>query len=255
MRSQGIEDMVFNIFIRTLSLILGIILTFFAATSSEVRADEESGLEQIVRSSKARCVLVSTSCLTPGDSLCDALVEGKQFCCSGVIIERNVVLTNSHVLGSCKSVFVDGYQASILRRSEGDDLLLLSVTTRNIPRLKFRELPESSEPVFYISNPGINAGSVFTGKIVKVDRNFVYTDCFTDITAAKGASGSGLYSLDGELIGIKKGMLPGANGGSALSVAIPAQKIRKFLSLTLGAPVAVSLPPPITHSLSSRRSP
>ncbi len=44
-----------------------------------------------------------------------------------------------------------------------------------------------------------------------------------------GASGSGLYSKQGHLIGLKKGMLSEESDPRCLSVSIPATRIKRFL--------------------------
>jgi hypothetical protein len=66
--------------------------------------------------------------------------------------------------------------------------------------------------------------------IVEIDDQFIYTDGFKDIETSMGASGSGLYSKYGYLIGLKKGMLSEESDPRCLSVSIPATRIKEFLS-------------------------
>lgn len=194
-----------------------------------VRAEDYALLESAIASLRERSVLVSTENSDVSLSLLENLEDSRHYCCTGVIIEKNLVLTTAHVLRSGDQIFVDGNRAEIAKRSMEDDLLLLHVATKDLPRLKLKERLGSTERAFYVGNPRYHRGSVFSGKIVQMDGRFVYSDCFKDMDAAMGASGSGLYSVNGELIGLKKGMLPGANGSPPLSVAIPAFRIREFL--------------------------
>ena len=67
-------------------------------------------------------------------------------------------------------------------------------------------------------------------KIVRIDDRFIYTDSFQDIASAMGASGSGLYSETGYLIGLKEGMTIVADSNhSPLSASIRAERIKAFL--------------------------
>jgi S1-C subfamily serine protease len=210
---------------------LGIFLLLLSVPWAEerVRAEDDDALSTVITISKARCVMVSTLALHEETALFDALLESKHYCCTGVVIEKNLVLTNLHVLGQGSEIFVDGHRSKILKESEEDDLLLLYVETPYLSRVKFKETLASYEPALCVGNPGGRRASVLRGKVVKVDGKFIYSDCFVNVESAMGASGSGLYSLSGELIGLKKGMLPRENGESPLSVAIPAAKIKKFL--------------------------
>jgi S1-C subfamily serine protease len=148
---------------------------------------------------------------------------------TGVIIEKNLVLTNSHILRPGSEILVDGTVAAVVKKSDEYDLALLSVETEKLPKITIDELEAVGEQVFYVGNPGQRKGLVVHSRIVKIDDQFIYSDGFKDIETAMGASGSGLYSRKGHLIGLQKGMLRKEPAHRCLSVSIPGTKIKKFL--------------------------
>jgi S1-C subfamily serine protease len=176
-----------------------------------------------------RCVVIETRQEHNGDSDDDGMIVTRHQGGTGVIVGKDLVLTNSHLLEPGWDIFVDGKMATVLKQSKEHDLALLSVETKRLPNIRFTETTASTQNVFYVGNPGDHQRAVLPGKIVKEDDHYVYTDCFDTVEEAFGASGSGLYTLDGHLIGLKRGMCRGENDDPPLSVAVPAKTIRDFM--------------------------
>jgi S1-C subfamily serine protease len=177
-----------------------------------------------------RCVFIETKGISEGKGLMGALASSTQRHGTGVVIQDNLVLTNCHLLGEANArVLVDGKEAKLVRLSKAYDLALLSVPTRELPRLQIEQQLDHDQPLVLVGDPGDEKNIVMTGKVLGADDTFIYADMFADVKSAMGASGSGLYSLSGDLIGIQKGMIPEKDGRPPLTVAIPAATIRKFL--------------------------
>jgi S1-C subfamily serine protease len=178
---------------------------------------------------KKRCVLVEIRKCNSARSIFKALDEPENYCGTGVIIEKDLVLTTAHLLRPDSQTLVDGRAARIIKKSKKFDLALLTVETENLPRIEIAERTKRGQQVFCVGNPGKSRNAVIWGEVVQMDDQFIYTDAFQNIELAMGASGSGLYSSTGCLIGLQKGMLPGEQEHPALSVSIPGEIIRAFL--------------------------
>jgi len=178
---------------------------------------------------KKRCVLVEIRKCNSSRSIFKALDEPEDYRGTGVIIEKDLVLTTAHLLRPDSQTLVDGRAARIVKKSEEFDLALLSVETENLPRIDIAERTKRGQHVFCVGNPGKNRTAVMWGEVVQMDDQFIYTDAFQNIKLAMGASGSGLYSSTGCLLGVQKGMLPGDQKHPPLSVSIPGEIIRAFL--------------------------
>lgn len=165
------------------------------------------------------------------------LAEKRRYRGTGVIIAKNLILTNAHILQSVSKVLVDGKMAETLAKSGKYDLALLSVETEDLPEVQIDEPKKPGQSVFYVGNPGKVKDLVGIGVIVKIDERFIYADFLQDVNSVAGASGSGLYSMNGHLIGLKKGIVLKNPDGPFLSFSIPADKIKAFLEeVGLGYP-------------------
>ncbi|NIO03255.1 MAG: hypothetical protein GTN74_01195 [Proteobacteria bacterium] len=196
--------------------------------ADNIRSGETVSTESI-RLAKRRCVVVENNRHTARKSILGVLADLESIRGTGVIIQKNLVLTNTHILRPDSEILIDGKVATVVRRSDEHDLALLAVETEKLPKITIDELEHAGERVFYVSNPGRGEDGVIHGMIVEIDEQFIYTDGFEDIETSMGTSGSGLYSKQGHLIGLKKGMLSEESDPRCLSVTIPATRIKKFL--------------------------
>jgi S1-C subfamily serine protease len=178
---------------------------------------------------KKRCVSVENVKSNATRSMLDVLVDSGHVCGTGVILSKDRVLTNSHILGPDSEYHVDGRPARLIGRSVAADLALLAVDTESLPVLRLRACNKVGVEVFCVGNPGQHRTIVVPGHIVESDAEFVYTDAFHNIEEAMGASGSGVYSEEGLLVGLKKGMLRDPSGSVPVSACIPATRISQFL--------------------------
>jgi S1-C subfamily serine protease len=196
--------------------------------ADNIRSGETVSTE-CIRLAKRRCVVVENNRHTARESILGVLADLESYRGTGVIIQKNLVLTNTHILRPDSEILIDGKVATVVRKSDEHDLTLLAVETEKLPKITIDELEDAGERVFYVSNPGRREDVVIHGMIVEIDDQFIYTDGFEDIETSMGASGSGLYSKQGHLIGLKKGMLSEESDPRCLSVSIPATRIKKFL--------------------------
>jgi len=146
-----------------------------------------------------------------------------------VILSKNRVLTNSHILEPESEYRVDGKDARLIGRSKVWNLALLAVETDELPTVQLADFDEAGAEIFCVGNPGPRRNVVAAGSIIESDAEFVYADIFDDIKEAMGASGSGVYSPQGFLVGLKKGMLRDPSGNAPLSACIPGSRIKQFL--------------------------
>jgi S1-C subfamily serine protease len=180
------------------------------------------GSTRPVKLAVRRCVFIE------GRSVSD--VPSDSYHGTGVILQKNLVLTNAHLLKPDYEVLVDGRKAEVVGQSERYDLALLSVPTIYLTKVEMDESNKPGQSVFYVGNPSELRDSLLRGRIVRIDDQFIYTDSFQDIASAMGASGSGLYSETGYLIGLKEGMTIVADSNhSLLSASIRVENIKAFL--------------------------
>lgn len=151
---------------------------------------------------------------------------------SGVVIESGLVLTNFHCLSNDNSVNVDGKDASIVFVSPQDDLCLLSAETLEVDRVSFGQA-DITEQVFYVGNPGGLRDAVVFGRVIAYDEDSMFCDCPVQC----GASGSGVYNLKGQMVGMAEAIRQPSRDddhfGSAFLMCIKPDAIRNFLHKAL----------------------
>jgi len=211
------------------SLIISLITAFHLPLMAGNVETQRNKWPQSMGLAKERCVLVEIRKCNSSRSIFKALDEPEDYCGTGVIIEKDLVLTTAHLLRPDSQTLVDGRVARIVKKSKEFDLALLSVETENLPIIDIAERTKRGQQVFCVGNPGKSRNAVIGGEVVQMDNQFIYTDVFQHIKLAMGASGSGLYSSTGCLIGLQKGMLPGEEEHPPLSVSIPGEIILAFL--------------------------
>lgn len=155
----------------------------------------------------------------------NVVVETDAGRCSGVVIATDTVLTVFHAFDTDSTVRVNGLEAKIVLVRPDIDMAILRVKTDSFPELTFGvDLPIGKQ-VIQVGNP-INAkGVVSFGRVVFVDGKYLYLDTL----AIKGFSGGGIYSLNGELVGVAQGMLGVEGAGSWVIRALRSEEIIKAL--------------------------
>jgi hypothetical protein len=181
-------------------------------------------------------VLLFTSCTCYGSPSEDIFrrsvlvevgtAEGVLGSCSGVILHTDLVLTAAHcALGD--TFRVDGKEATLLKIDKTTDLLLLKTKTDKFRMVTFGKVVMSQDvmaaPDF---GPPFNR-ILFYGRVAAMPSGQVWSD----LKAAPGFSGSGLFDLDGRLVGLNNRFLLHQSGISVVlcAVSVPSDVIREFL--------------------------
>lgn len=141
---------------------------------------------------------------------------------SGVIIANNVVLTCFHCIHAGNTEKVDGVEAEIIAVDPLHDLALLSVKTKEVKIVKVGSAA-LGQVVISVSNPTGMEGTLLFGRVCYLDGKRVVHDMHIQ----PGSSGSGLFNLQGEMVGVNQ---KGIDNGSWLSVALPSELMKKILS-------------------------
>ncbi|MCK9369508.1 serine protease [Candidatus Dojkabacteria bacterium] len=158
-------------------------------------------------------------------------VEGDKVEASGVVFETGFVLTVCHAIEVDSKIKVNGIEAEIVFASPKDDLLLLACPTIQVERLPLAEA-QVTEQVYYVGNPGSLKNAVIFGRVV-AENGMLYCDTAVQM----GASGGGLYNMNGDLCGLVVAMKQACHKhdhlGSTFTVAIPVRVIAPFLNQAL----------------------
>lgn len=144
---------------------------------------------------------------------------------SGIIVAKDAVLTNCHVVQSASNVtvtFDDGETQSgaFGGRYGGLDLCLLEVRTgnRKAARVGRIDLINPGQVVFALGNPlGLKA-SISAGVVASIREQDSYKLIQFTAPISPGSSGGGLFDADGKLIGITTSTY---TSGQNVNFAIP----------------------------------
>jgi len=142
---------------------------------------------------------------------------------SGIIIETGKVLTVFHNV-EWGFPMVNGVSAEVVKFNETLDLILLSVPTVKVSKIRMDTRPYWSQPVFYVANPLGHVGFLSLGHIA-----FVSEWIETNTLPIPGMSGGGLYNTRGELIGMNARVEGDATWGYHIALHIKANTIKEFL--------------------------
>jgi len=153
---------------------------------------------------------------------------------SGVVVGKDHIITNCHVVENVRDVKVlqndRSYRAQLLRRHTSADLCLLHVSNLPLPpisRLISIKALKVGQRAYSVGSPfgleltlseGLVSGLRTTGNL-----NFVQTSAIF----SSGSSGGGLFDEDGALIGITTSKIKGEAG---IGFALPADFVRDVLS-------------------------
>ncbi len=172
---------------------------------------------------------------------------GKDHIGTGVILdERGIIVTNNHVVGSCRKprvVLYDGttVTAEVIFAEPRWDLAALRIQTDK--KLDYLTLADTDdlmvgETCIAIGHPFGYTNTVSTGIISALGRDIPITNDVLEgliqLTASinPGNSGGPLLNVNGELIGINCALRDGAQG---IAFAIPANTVKTAFSKLLSA--------------------
>lgn len=144
---------------------------------------------------------------------------------AGVIMSSGFVLTNFHLLHSRTEITVAGKPAHVVKIDPKNDLLLLATETPSFPLLKIAQQINLDQEIACVGNPLEHTGMITRGRIIALDNDSVYTDAHLFF----GSSGGGAYNLDGELVGIVRGIEGKSGDGFPYGVIVPASVVRAFI--------------------------
>ena len=145
---------------------------------------------------------------------------------SGFAIDKNLILTNSHVVGSDSSVTVVLYDGTktrgkVIKRDENIDLAIVSVNEEFTPLVTDASALSVGQDVYAIGAPKDMPYTMTKGIVSSVDRTLGFNK-YTQIDASvnSGNSGGPLLNDDGKVIGIITMKISEAEGiGFAVRVA------------------------------------
>lgn len=163
--------------------------------------------------------------------------------CSGVYIDKNVILTAAHCFPSeegmtVKQVYVKklgkSALATVIKRDTKVDLALVYTRLPGTPIMLAPFDPRKGSRCFAIGNPLGIESTVTEGIISKTDLKYADSKVSYLLFSAivlPGNSGGGLFNANGDLIGIvvMSTSIMGALGASGLGIAVPLGNIREFL--------------------------
>ncbi len=214
--------------------ILGIALAFCLISFGTGAAQTGSSVPQIVNKARPSVVQIVSRQVSYDIFLRPEPLEGVG---SGVIFDstRGHILTNSHVLGDAKEIWVilpDGrkFAGKVMGRDPVTDLAVVMVSAKNLPQSPLGDSSklEIGETVIAIGNAlGLEGGPTVTvGVVSAVDRSIedpggeALSDLIqTDAPINPGNSGGPLVNLQGEVVGINTAIIPSAQGiGFAIAI-------------------------------------
>lgn len=151
---------------------------------------------------------------------------------TGIIVAKDRVLTCAHLLAENSDTKVDGVVAKILKVDKERDLVLLAVPTVDIRLIEIAKITHQDDQIFYVGNPFGHIKFISHGRVVDIANDKLYLD----VRIFPGASGSGVYNYQGQLVGVANQM-QGADGlGVFCGVAILPSSVYYFLKDELKLP-------------------
>ena len=163
---------------------------------------------------------------------------------SGVIVDKNIILTNNHVVDKVENIIVKlsdnrEFEAKIIGQDASSDIAVLKIDGDNLPIAKLGNSDKArvGEMVLAIGNPfsrslhntitmGIISGLGRSGFNINKYENFIQTDAAIN----PGNSGGALVNLKGEVIGINSAILSRSGGSQGIGFSIPINSAKKVMS-------------------------
>ena len=149
---------------------------------------------------------------------------------SGVIIAKNEIITNCHVIDKAERIFVDfndgnRHPAQMLGNVKALDLCALSVETNDRGPAEIVPIAaiKIGQKVFAIGSPMALDQTLSDGLISGLRRSDTYIAIQTTAAISPGSSGGGLFDSSGRLLGITTFTIKNSQN---LNFAIPAQYIQ-----------------------------
>ncbi|MBF0595627.1 MAG: trypsin-like peptidase domain-containing protein [Candidatus Omnitrophica bacterium] len=166
---------------------------------------------------------------------------------SGVVVGRQVVLTNAHIVQNSVGLFVmtnDAppvqYPVTLCRRDPANDLVLLQVTNnvnfQSVGIFGNSDLVDRGDIVFATGNAFGTGNLMATGMII--DNNYSYTagglqftnKFRTNINVYPGSCGGPLVNIKGEVVGINYAAGDAANNYMGIGYATPINRVLAMLN-------------------------
>ncbi len=156
-------------------------------------------------------------------------VQGSGF----IITEDGYILTNNHLVGEAKKVFVkiaedSEIEAKVIGTDPDSDIAVIKVDKKNLPFLELADSDslEVGEWVLAIGNPFGLSHTVTAGIVSAKGRSNVglatYEDFIqTDAAINPGNSGGPLINLDAKVVGINSAIVSRSGGNMGIGFAIP----------------------------------
>jgi len=156
-------------------------------------------------------------------------VQGSGF----IISEDGYILTNNHLVGETKKVFVkisedSEIEAKVIGTDPDSDIAVIKVDKKNLPFLELADSDalEVGEWVLAIGNPFGLSHTVTAGIVSAKGRSNVglatYEDFIqTDAAINPGNSGGPLINLDARVVGINSAIVSRSGGNMGIGFAIP----------------------------------
>lgn len=173
-----------------------------------------SSVSNVYREAVSRSVLILDKSTPTSDGYC-----------SGVALDANTVLTAGHCYA--EKLTVNGIPATVVKRSETPDLMVLRVATTAKIAVAIVS-PKDSDEVICIANRSPILNIFNHGYVSKVGEQLLYLD----LMSMPGYSGAGIFGTDGRLVGVLVGIKTVATGWGELPtfcVAVSGDEVKRFL--------------------------
>jgi S1-C subfamily serine protease len=146
---------------------------------------------------------------------------------TGVIIETGLVFTNFHLIEHAEdhAISVNGeIIEKVLYFDYKFDFAALAVKKKEIKPVVIQPRSWSNQPVFYVGNPGEKVKAIQLGRIISSGwgRIEIAVECET------GFSGSALYNLTGQMIGLTDSFDEPSKDRCCIGYAIPGARLVQF---------------------------
>ena len=161
---------------------------------------------------------------------------------SGVLVSKfGDIITNFHVVQDSSSLTVISssghfHAAKVISGDSTIDLALIKAPTMTgIAPIRIKRAPQVNvgDQIFVLASPFGIINSYTQGRISGIHRSFGFTKyedgIQVDASINPGASGGGVYSSKGELIGIASGIVSSGKGFQGIGVVIPEYIVRAFI--------------------------